>query len=195
MVVKMNITTVEETFVTTLKQDSCRTENVTGIVEGGTCRAVPVEIEGFFVITRFDAGSELFEGAMRKQGVVLDTQFHPLGFHYIYGIVEEGVAQGTGGGGHEYASGRLVAHQNRERSHVIEMRVRYDYGIDAVVGNIFVAGESISTALLGVHPGIEHNPGVSDFEQVAVSPYLIGPIEESEASISHEWRGTWAAGR
>ena len=79
---------------------------------------------------------------MRKKRILFDAQLLPLGLHHIDGVVEEGIGQGAGSGGHEYPRGGLVTHQDRERSHMIEMRMRDDYGIDAVVGNIFVAGES-----------------------------------------------------
>ena len=162
---------------------------MTSIVEGGTGRSIPVEIEGFFVIAWLDAWSELFEGTMGEKRIFFDAQLLPLGLHHIDGVVEESVGQGAGSGGHEYPCGGLVAHQDRKRSHVIEVGVRDDYGVDAVVRNIFVAGESPVTSLLGMHPGIEHHPRIPYFKQVAVGPNLIGPVEESKANISHRWRG------
>jgi hypothetical protein len=68
---------------------------------------------------------------------------------------------------------------------VVEVGVSHDDGIDAVGGQILEARNGIGATFLGMHPGIEDDANLPNFEEIAVRSDLIGAVEKSKASISH----------
>ena len=157
MVFEVNISGVEDRFVLFFDEDACGAHDVACVVEGDRS-AIDVsfsEVEGAFVFAGHPAFLEVFDFAMMKERVFLDAQFGGLAGHDIDRIVEEILAESRGAGGEVDRSGRLVSLGDWESADVIEVGVRDDDAIDAIEGDLLVAGQGIGSFFLGMHSGIE----------------------------------------
>jgi hypothetical protein len=84
---------------------------------------------------------------------------------------------------HENARVRLVAHQYRERSDVILMRMSDENCVDCLALDRLPIWERILTRIFGMHPAIENQPPASRLKIVGVRADLrmSGEIDELHA--------------
>lgn len=85
---------------------------------------------------------------------------------------------------HENARVRLVAHQYRERSDVILMRMSDKNGVECLALDGLPIWQRILTRIFGMHPAIENQPPASRLEEVRVRADLsmTGEIDELHAA-------------
>src|SRR4051794_6841083 len=71
--------------------------------------------------------------------------------------------------GHKDMSLRLPAHENRQSSDMIEVRMRNNNCVDDPVGDGTKIREGVFSFVLGVHATIQDKPAATDFQVVTIS--------------------------
>src|SRR5437762_5822269 len=82
------------------------------------------------ISTEVPLGNGAIAFAMAKKRIKRETELFTLPGHYVHGIVEKKRSNFASRFRHENARVRLVAHQYRERSDVILMRMSDKNGVD-----------------------------------------------------------------
>ena len=121
---------------------------------------------------------------MPKKRIKREAELFPLPRHYVHGIMEKKRSNLAGRFRHENARVRLVAHQYRERSDVILMRMSDKNGVDCLALDRFPIWQRILTRIFGMHPAIENQPPASRLEIVRVRAdfSMTGEIDELHAA-------------
>ncbi len=139
---------------------------MSGVVEGGAdlvadleCLLVAEGAPAFFVPVEFPVAVE---------GVVGDAEFDAFALHDVDGVVQQGVHEFGGGGGHEDVRVRLVAHEHGQGAGVVEVGVGDKDGVDAAGGELVVGGQGVGAFFLRVHAGVEDDAFAAKLEEVAV---------------------------
>ena len=122
--------------------------------------------------------------AMAEKRIKREAELLALPRHYIHGIMEKKRSNFAGRFRHENARVRLVAHQNRERSDVILMRMSDKNGVDCLALDRLPIWQRILTRIFGMHPAIENQPPASRLEIVRVRAdfSMTGEIDELHAA-------------
>jgi hypothetical protein len=121
--------------------------------------------------------------AMAKKRIKREAELFTLPCHYVHGIMEKKRSNFAGRFRHENARVRLVAHQYRERSDVILMRMSNKNCVDCLALDWLPIWQRILTGIFGMHPAIENQPSASRLEIVRVCADLsmTGEIDELHA--------------
>src|SRR5437763_4804238 len=121
---------------------------------------------------------------MAKKRIKRETELFTLPGHYVHGIMEKKRSNFAGRFRHENARVRLVAHQYREGSDVILMRMSDKNGVDCLALDGLPIWQRILTRIFGMHPAIENQPPASRLEIVRVRADLrmTGEIDELHAA-------------
>ncbi len=122
--------------------------------------------------------------AMPKKRIKPEAELFTLPRHYVHGIMEKKRSNFAGRFRHENARVRLVAHQYRERSDVILMRMSDKNGVDCLALDRLPIWQRILAHTFGMHPAIENQPPASRLEIVRVRADLrmTGEIDELHAA-------------
>src|ERR1700745_1505999 len=120
---------------------------------------------------------------MAKKRIKREAELFTLPCYYVPGIMEKKRANFAGRFRHENARVRLVAHQYRERSDVILMRMSDTNGVDCLALDWLPIWQRNLTSIFGVQPAIENQPSASRLEIVRVRADLsmTGEIDELHA--------------
>lgn len=186
MVFEVDVAGVEDPFAVAFEKDAGGAEDVAGIVEGGADVSIDIDVEGFLVVAALEAAFAVVEVFVAVEGVFLDAQLGLLRCHHIDRIVKEGVGEGGCGVAHVDPGAGLVLHEDGEGADVVKMGMADEDGIDAVEGQILVAGEGRGAPFLGVHSGIEDDAEAAEFEEIAICSDFVGAGEECEGWVRHD---------
>ena len=96
--------------------------------------------------------------AMAEKRIKREAELFALPRHYVHGIMEKKRSNFAGRFRHENARMRLVAHQYRERSDVILMRVSDENGVDCLALDWLPIWQRILADIFGMHPAIKNQP-------------------------------------
>src|SRR5256886_15365938 len=121
---------------------------------------------------------------LAKKRIKREAELFTLPRHYVHGIMEKKRSNFAGRFRHENARVRLVAHQYRERSDVILMRMSDKNGVECLALDRLPIWQRILTRIFGMHPAIENQPPASRLEIVRVRADLrmTGEIDELNAA-------------
>ena len=98
-------------------RDADGAENVSRVEElAGNVVFFSPDWEGSPHLPWFEEGREFVDFAVREEGVFNDPELVPLGFHNVYGIVQQCIRKIAGRFGRKEARRRMAAKDNRERT-------------------------------------------------------------------------------
>src|SRR6266481_2887256 len=136
------------------------------------------------ISTEVPLGNGAINLAMPEKRIKREAELLALPRHYVHGIMKKKISDFAGRFRHGNAHVRPVAHQYRERSDVILMRVSDKNGVDCLALDRLPIWQRILADTFGMHPAIENQPPASRLEIVRVRPDLsmTGEIDELHAA-------------
>ena len=122
--------------------------------------------------------------AMAEKRIKREAEVLTLPRHYVDGIMEKKRSNFARRFRHENARMRLVAHQYRERSDVILMRVSDKNRVDCLALDRLPIWQRILADTFGMHPAIKNQPSTLRLEIVRVRTdfSLSGQVDELHAA-------------
>src|SRR5205807_3792068 len=120
---------------------------------------------------------------MAEKRIKREAEFLTLPRHYVHGVMEKKRSNFPGRFRHENARVRLAAHQYRERSDVILMRMSDKNCVDCLALDRLPIWQCILTRIFGMHPAIENQSPASRLEIVRVRADLSKTGEINELHV------------
>ena len=122
-VLEVHIAGIHHAFAGGLDRHAHRAEDVARIMEGGAHRALAVEIERPLDAARLEGLDDPVQFAVFEERILGDAVFDAFGLHHVDRIVEQGGGEFRGLRCEKNPRLRLVLEENRQRPHVVEVRV------------------------------------------------------------------------